>query len=114
MSRLVLVSEAKAEAGTGQPEPEPEQGPEEHRPLLGAESGPSWGGRQLSLVPEASLPAQVRSFCSSFLSFHIAAAGARDDGKTVRAFFGVERLCECNYHSSLLARDLASLAHWTS
>lgn len=69
MVHLVLVSEAKAEAEVeaeaGHPEWDLEQGPEEQRPLLGGE--PSCTRSQLqefstnhSLVPDASLPAQVR------------------------------------------------------
>lgn len=69
MAHLVLVSEAKAEvevgAGAGPPEWDLEQGPEEQRPLLGGE--PSCSSSQLqelstnhSLIPDASLPAQVR------------------------------------------------------
>lgn len=67
MAHLVLVSEAKAkaEAEAGHPEWDLEQGPEEQRPLLGGE--PSCTRSQLqefstnhSLVPDASLPAQVR------------------------------------------------------
>lgn len=73
MAHLVLVSEPKAkakaevevEAEAAHPEWDLEQGPEEQRPLLGGE--PSCTRSQLqefstnhSLVPDASLPAQVR------------------------------------------------------
>lgn len=66
MAHLVLVSEAKADARIT--EPDPEQGSEEHRPLLGAEREPSCGrsaelkelSTSYSLIPDASLPAQVR------------------------------------------------------
>lgn len=66
MAHLVLVSEANAEARMT--ESDPEQGPEEHRPLLGAEREPSCSrsaqlkelSTSYSLIPDASLPAQVR------------------------------------------------------
>lgn len=72
MAHLVLVSEAKAKAEAeaeveveAEAEWDLEQGPEEQRPLLGGE--PSCTRSQLqefstnhSLVPDASLPAQVR------------------------------------------------------
>lgn len=66
MAHLVLVSEAKADASVT--DLDLEQGSEEHRPLLGAESEPG-GSRSAelkelsanySLIPDASLPAQVR------------------------------------------------------
>lgn len=66
MAHLVLVREAKADPRTS--ESAPEQGSEEHRPLLVVESEPSSSRTEelkelsanYSLIPDASLPAQVR------------------------------------------------------
>lgn len=73
MAHLVLVSEAKAEvegeveaeAEARLPEWDLEQGPEEQRPLLGGEASCTRSQLQEfstnhSLIPDASLPAQVR------------------------------------------------------
>lgn len=66
MAHLVLVSETSADAEIT--ESEAEQEPEEHRPLLRAQGETGCSGStglkdittSYSLIPEASLPAQVR------------------------------------------------------
>lgn len=77
MTHLVLVSEAKADARIT--ELDLEQGSEEHRPLLGAESEPSCGRsaelKELStnytLIPDTSLPAQVRRPSATIVLYQI-------------------------------------------
>lgn len=80
MAHLVLASEAKADETIT--ESDPEQGSEEHRPLLGGESESSCGRTELkelstsySLIPDASLSAQVRRpSASSGSGYHVKTA----------------------------------------